>query len=126
MASGATISILFAVPLLTAAIWIALLVHSLLFPSLRVWPVPVPAQRAIYLRTRLNRSTGLVTGLSALCLVLLGVLDFESLQLARPVHLGVGAALFITGGCLAGLGFLTLGPEISTGATPDTVQLKGP
>ena len=91
-----TVSILLAVPLITAAIWLGLLVHSLLFPNLRVWPVPVPAQRAVLLRTRLNRSAGLATGLSALCLFLLGLADFGSLQLALSVHIGLGAALFLS------------------------------
>ena len=126
MTSSAIISVLVAIPSFTASVWTALLVFSLLFPDLRVWPVPLPARRAVALRTAIYRSTGLATGLSAACLLVLAVIDFDSLQLPRFLHLSLGGLLFLAGGALAGTGFLTLGPEISTGAPPGAIQLRGP
>ena len=106
--------------------WIVLVIHSLLLPSLRVWPVPLPDDRAAFLRALLNRSTGPIVGISAACLLALALLDFGSLQLPRWLHLGFGALLFLAGGAFAGSGFRTLGPEISTGTPPGELELRGP
>jgi len=103
---------------------LSLLVQSLLFPRSRTWPVVLPLGEGASLRGFLNRSVGALTGLAAICLAALAYLDIQSWPLPRGVQGGLGALFFFGGGFFALRGFLTLGPELSTG-TPGELELRG-
>jgi protein-S-isoprenylcysteine O-methyltransferase Ste14 len=116
---------LLALAVLGAAYCIASVLYSIFFPSSRTWPIP--SRTGPYTSTRrfINRTTGPIIGLSAISLLVVGVLDFGSLRIPLWLHATAGAVLLTAGGALALAGYRTLGADISTG-TAGSLEIRGP
>jgi protein-S-isoprenylcysteine O-methyltransferase Ste14 len=95
----------------SAAIYDFLLLYSIAKPQFRFWPLP---PRPSW-RHEVMRRVGMVGPLSIVGMLVLGVLDWESLAWRHWSRFVAGGFLFVSGGAFALWGFFGLGVIASQG-----------
>ncbi len=106
-------AILFATIVLGASTLVSLLLLSIAVPRLRVWPLPDESGSAWRLRRGANRVSGIGASTLSAAVLVLAMVDRETLPASSVGLTVVGAAVFLAGGALGLLGYFQLGPALS-------------
>lgn len=104
---------LFATILGSAAAIVSLLLLSIAVPRLRVWPLPNDSGPAYRLRRAANRLSGMLAGSLSVAVLVLSVVERQTLPVSSPALTVAGAVIFAFGGALGLLGYFQLGPALS-------------
>lgn len=104
---------LFATILLGAVALVLLLLLSIAVPRLRVWPLPDESGSAWRLRRGANRLCGMMASALSAGVLLLAIVERQTLPISFFGLSAVGAAVFLVGGVLGLVGYFHLGPALS-------------
>lgn len=106
-------AILLTTIVLGAAVLVFLLLFSIAVPRLRVWPLPDDFGSACWLRRGTNRLSGLAVGALSATVLVLAVLERQTLPVSSLGLSVAGAAVFLIGGVFGAAGYFQLGPALS-------------
>lgn len=105
-----------------ASLLVALLLHSIALPHLRVWPLPDDQGYALRVRRTLNRASGVAIAVLSAGVLVLAVLERQSLPVHVPCASILGFVICLAGATLGISGYVTLGPRRSSGESGPLVS----